>query len=116
MPQSAENREGHFRCLCRVCPSCCYSAAFVILDTEDLCRQVSQIGPDLKFVPVQVRKDLQFTGVIGKPKIGYSVAELVVAIESFLGWDIVKEAILVGVGHLEPRSSAMSDSPKLGCR
>jgi redox-sensing transcriptional repressor len=72
----------------------------VILDTEDVCRQVSQIGPDLKFVPVQVRKDLQFTGVIGKPKIGYSVAELVVAIESFLGWDIVKEAILVGVGHL----------------
>lgn len=60
----------------------------------------STIGRDLKFVPVQVRKDLQFTGVIGKPKVGYSVAELVVAIESFLGWDIVKEAILVGVGHL----------------
>ena len=60
----------------------------------------STIGRDLKFVPVQVRKDLQFTGVIGKPKVGYSVAELVVAIESFLGWDIVKEAVLVGVGHL----------------
>ncbi len=60
----------------------------------------STIGRDLEFVPVQVRKDLQFTGVIGKPKVGYSVAELVVAIEAFLGWDIVNEAILVGVGNL----------------
>jgi redox-sensing transcriptional repressor len=60
----------------------------------------STIGRDLKFVPVQVRKDLQFTGVIGKPKVGYSVAELVVAIESFLGWDVVNQAVLVGVGNL----------------
>jgi redox-sensing transcriptional repressor len=60
----------------------------------------SAIGRDLKLVPVQVRKDLQFTGVIGKPKVGYSVAELVVAIEAFLGWDMVNQAILVGVGHL----------------
>lgn len=58
------------------------------------------IGRDLKFVPVQVRKDLQFTGVIGKPKVGYSVTELVVAIESFLGWDVVNQAVLVGVGNL----------------
>lgn len=60
----------------------------------------STIGRDLKFVPVQVRKDLQFTGVIGKPKVGYPVADLVVAIESFLGWDILSSAILVGVGNL----------------
>jgi redox-sensing transcriptional repressor len=60
----------------------------------------SAIGRDLKFVPVQVRKDLQFTGVIGKPKVGYSVAKLVVAIESFLGWDVANQAVLVGVGNL----------------
>lgn len=60
----------------------------------------STIGRDLKCVPVQVRKDLQFTGVIGKPKIGYSVAELVVAIGSFLGWDVANEAVLVGAGNL----------------
>ena len=58
------------------------------------------IGRDLKFVPVQVRKDLQFTGVIGRPRVGYSVSELVIAIESFLGWDVVNQAILVGVGNL----------------
>src|SRR5579862_13122 len=60
----------------------------------------STIGRDLNFVPVQVRKDLQFTGVIGKPKVGYSVAELVIAIEAFLGWDIANQAVLVGVGNL----------------
>ena len=39
-------------------------------------RQVScsAIGRDLNLVPVQVRKDLQYTGIIGKPKTGYSVS------------------------------------------
>jgi redox-sensing transcriptional repressor len=60
----------------------------------------SVIGRDLNLVPVQVRKDLQYTGIIGKPKIGYSVSELVQAIETFLGWNNVNEAFLVGVGNL----------------
>jgi redox-sensing transcriptional repressor len=49
---------------------------------------------------VQVRKDLQYTGIIGKPKTGYSVSELIQAIESFLGWNNVTEAFLVGAGNL----------------
>jgi redox-sensing transcriptional repressor len=60
----------------------------------------SAIGRDLGCVPVQVRKDLQYTGIIGKPKTGYSVSELIQAIESFLGWNNVNEAFLVGVGNL----------------
>ena len=60
----------------------------------------SDIGRDLNLVPVQVRKDLQYTGIIGKPKTGYSVPELVVAIETFLGWNNVNEAFLVGAGNL----------------
>ena len=60
----------------------------------------SVIGRDLNLVPVQVRKDLQYTGIIGKPKTGYSVSELVQAIETFLGWNNVNEAFLVGVGNL----------------
>ena len=65
-------------------------------------RQVSctMIGADLNCVPVQVRKDLQYTGIIGKPKTGYSVAELIQAIETFLGWNNVTEAFLVGAGNL----------------
>jgi redox-sensing transcriptional repressor len=65
-------------------------------------RQVSctMIGGDLNCVPVQVRKDLQYTGIIGKPKTGYSVLELIQAIETFLGWNNVTEAFLVGAGNL----------------
>jgi redox-sensing transcriptional repressor len=58
------------------------------------------IGRDLGFVAVQVRKDLQFTGITGKPKTGYSVRELILAIETFLGWNKVNEAFLVGAGNL----------------
>lgn len=60
----------------------------------------SVIGRDLSCVPVQVRKDLQYTGIIGKPKTGYAVAELIQAIETFLGWNNVTEAFLVGAGNL----------------
>jgi redox-sensing transcriptional repressor len=60
----------------------------------------SMIGMNLGLIPVQVRKDLQYTGIIGKPKTGYSVSELVQAIETFLGWNNINEAFLVGVGNL----------------
>lgn len=60
----------------------------------------SAIGLDLNLVPVQVRKDLQYTGIVGKPKTGYSVPELIQAIETFLGWNNVNEAFLVGAGNL----------------
>jgi redox-sensing transcriptional repressor len=60
----------------------------------------SLIGLELNCVPVQVRKDLAYTGIIGKPKTGYSVPELIQTIETFLGWNNVNEAFLVGVGNL----------------
>jgi redox-sensing transcriptional repressor len=60
----------------------------------------SVIGRDLNLVPVQVRKDLQYTGIVGKPKTGYTVTELLLAIETFLGWNNVNEAFLAGVGNL----------------
>jgi redox-sensing transcriptional repressor len=60
----------------------------------------SRIGAALNLVPVQVRKDLQYTGIIGRPRTGYSVPELIKAIEGFLGWNNVNEAFLVGAGNL----------------
>ena len=65
-------------------------------------RQVSCsiIGRDLNLVPVQVRKDLQYTGIVGKPKTGYAVRGLIEAIETYLGWNNVNEAFLVGAGNL----------------
>jgi redox-sensing transcriptional repressor len=60
----------------------------------------STIGRDLGCIPVQVRKDLQYTGITGKPKTGYPVSKLIETIETFLGWNNVNEAFLVGVGNL----------------
>jgi redox-sensing transcriptional repressor len=78
-----------------------YHHYLVELEAKGITRiSCSVIGQDLGLVPVQVRKDLQYTGIIGKPKTGYSVSELILAIESFLGWNNVNEAFLVGVGNL----------------
>ncbi|HTS25812.1 MAG TPA: redox-sensing transcriptional repressor Rex [Bryobacteraceae bacterium] len=56
-------------------------------------------GP-LQLDPTQVRKDLEAAGMIGKPKVGYSLEPLIRRIEEFLGWDQTKEAVLVGAGSL----------------
>ncbi|MGP1431099.1 MAG: redox-sensing transcriptional repressor Rex [Treponema sp.] len=58
------------------------------------------IAEELHLEPIQVRKDLAITGIIGKPKKGYPVDELVAAIEHFLRWDIQQKAILIGAGNL----------------
>ena len=50
--------------------------------------------------PVIVRKDLAMTGAVGTPRIGFGIAELIAAIEKFLGWDNQTKAVLVGVGSL----------------
>lgn len=48
-----------------------------------------------------VKKDLSQAIISeGKPKIGYSVDELICDIEEFLGYNNTKDAILVGVGKL----------------
>jgi len=54
----------------------------------------------LDLQPIIVRKDLSVTGIVGRPRIGYDVAELIAAIESYLGWDQMRDAVLIGVGHL----------------
>jgi redox-sensing transcriptional repressor len=78
-----------------------YHHYLVELETRGISRvSCSTIGQDLGLVPVQVRKDLQYTGIIGKPKTGYSVSELIQAIETFLGWNNINEAFLVGAGNL----------------
>jgi redox-sensing transcriptional repressor len=58
------------------------------------------IAQELNVEPIQVRKDLAITGIAGKPKKGYPIAELIKAIESFLDWDTERKAVLVGAGNL----------------
>jgi len=60
----------------------------------------TQISTELGLDPTQIRKDLEYTGITGRPKVGYSRAELLAAMESFLGWNNVNDAFLVGAGNL----------------
>jgi redox-sensing transcriptional repressor len=58
------------------------------------------IARELNLEPIQVRKDLSITGIFGKPQKGYPVDSLINAVEHFLGWDKLQDAVLVGVGNL----------------
>lgn len=49
---------------------------------------------------VLVRKDLALTSAEGKTRVGYKTAELIAALEEFLGCKTIKYAVLVGVGEL----------------
>lgn len=60
----------------------------------------TEIGVQLGLDPTQIRKDLEYTGIAGRPKVGYSLPALIAAIESFLGWNNVNDAFLVGAGNL----------------
>ncbi len=60
----------------------------------------SDIGKELDLDPTQVRKDLEVTGTAGRPRVGFPVTPLIVAIENFLGWNKVNEAFLAGAGNL----------------
>lgn len=60
----------------------------------------THIANDLGQTTSQIRKDLAYTGIVGRPKVGYDTAELIAAIERFLGWDNSRDAFMVGVGAL----------------
>jgi redox-sensing transcriptional repressor len=60
----------------------------------------TNIAKELDLEPIQVRKDLAVTGIIGKPRIGYNVEELSLALQSFLNWDVKHKAVVVGCGNL----------------
>jgi len=58
------------------------------------------IGRELGLDFTQVRKDLSCTGIVGTPRVGYRVDELIAAIQRFLGWHRRTDALLVGAGNL----------------
>ena len=58
------------------------------------------IAEELGLEPIQVRKDLAVTGIVGKPRIGFPVNKLIKAIYAFLSWDQDHQAIVVGAGNL----------------
>ncbi|MDF2540468.1 MAG: redox-sensing transcriptional repressor [Herbinix sp.] len=60
----------------------------------------TMIAEHLKLNPIKVRKDLELTGAIGKPRSGFLIEELIMKITDLLGYNNSSEAVLVGVGQL----------------
>jgi redox-sensing transcriptional repressor len=58
------------------------------------------VAKALTLDPIVVRKDLSKTGVRGKPRVGFPMAEVIAAIERYLGWNASTEAVLAGAGRL----------------
>ena len=58
------------------------------------------IAKALSLGEVQVRKDLNSVSGAGKPKIGYSVNDLIKSIENALGYGNIAKAVIVGAGKL----------------
>lgn len=60
----------------------------------------TDIAKELSLIPIQVRKDLALTGIIGKPKIGYEIDQLRGFINKFIGWENDTDAFIIGAGAL----------------
>ncbi len=60
----------------------------------------TDIAEELDLKPIQIRKDMAFTGIVGKPKVGYDIHALISAIRNFIGWDNTTPAVLIGAGSL----------------
>ena len=58
------------------------------------------IAEKMLCAPIQIRKDLAVTGIIGRPRIGFDVNDTIEAIETFLGWNNSNDAFLIGAGSL----------------
>jgi len=54
----------------------------------------------LEVKPIQVRKDLQMAGIVGKPRTGFNVDDMEAAISRFMGWSLEFQAVLFGAGNL----------------
>lgn len=59
-----------------------------------------KMGQELCSDHTQIVKDLSVTGIKGKPRVGYNVAELINTIEDYLGFNKTNEAFLIGAGKL----------------
>jgi redox-sensing transcriptional repressor len=59
-----------------------------------------KMARDLGFDSTQITKDIGYTNVVGKTRVGFDIEELIPAIDDFLGYNKKNEAFLVGAGNL----------------
>lgn len=74
------------------------------------------LAHELGLTAIQVRKDLASTGIEGRPKIGFSIEELIFSITHSLGWDNATEALIIGAGNLGSALAAYGGFSAYGLR
>lgn len=79
----------------------CYLAYLKLAKNEGL-KYISstQIARDMGVDPTQVTKDLSYTSIVGRTRVGYEVEPLIEVLEDFLGFKVMDEAFLFGAGSL----------------
>lgn len=70
------------------------------LPAEQAHISATAIAQALDFGDVQVRKDLAGIAAGGKPKTGYEKVALIGALETFLGYKNVHNAVIIGAGKI----------------
>lgn len=60
----------------------------------------TQIANYMNIDPTQVTKDLSYTSIVGKTRVGYEVESLVDVLSQFLGFSTMDDAFLIGAGSL----------------
>lgn len=60
----------------------------------------TQIANYMNIDPTQVTKDLSYTSIVGKTRVGYEVKAMVEILSNFLGFTVMHHAFLVGAGSL----------------
>lgn len=60
----------------------------------------TQIANYMNIDPTQVTKDLSYTNIVGKTRVGYEVKSVVDILNDFLGFTVLDQAFLVGAGSL----------------
>ena len=60
----------------------------------------THIARDMGVDPTQVTKDLSYTSIVGKTRVGYEVNTLIDVLEDFLGFRKLDKAYLFGAGSL----------------
>ncbi|WP_306740016.1 redox-sensing transcriptional repressor Rex [Marinifilum sp. D714] len=60
----------------------------------------TQIANYMNIDPTQVTKDLSYTTIVGKTRVGYEVKAIVDVLSEFLGFSVMDNAFLVGAGSL----------------
>lgn len=79
----------------------CYLAYLKLAKNEGM-KFISSthIARDMGVDPTQVTKDLSYTSISGRTRVGYEVEPLIDVLEDFLGFRIMDEAFLFGAGSL----------------